>query len=96
MANTTTTVTVTWGNGRSVLYAGTPLDAYGNIANNSSAYGILQSDLHLPDRTATVITAGEWDEEISRQNGIVISDAAKEKLSDITFNAPAPSTSQSS
>jgi len=85
MANTTTTVTVTWGNSRSVLYAGTPLDAYGNIANNSSAYGILQSDLHLPDRTATVITAGEWDEEISRQNGIVISDECKAALSGITF-----------
>ena len=91
MANTTTNVTVTWGNGRSTLLAGTPLDAYGNIANNSSAYGILAEDLNLPDRTATVITAGEWDEEISRQNGIALSDEAKTALSGITFRNPAPS-----
>ena len=90
MANTTTNVTVTWGNGRSTLLAGTPLDAYGNIANNSSAYGILAADMNLPDRTATVITAGEWDEEISRQNGIALSDAAKTALSGITFKNPVP------
>lgn len=85
MANTTTNVTVTWSNGRSTLLAGTPLDAYGNIANNGSAYGILAADMNLPDRTATVITAGEWDEQISRQNGIALSDECKAALSGITF-----------
>ncbi len=91
MANTTATVTVTWGNGRNALLAGTPLDEYGHEANNGSAYGILAQDLYMPDRSATVITAGEWDEEISRMNGIPISDAAKAALSAITFNSPAPS-----
>ena len=90
MANTTANVTVTWGNGRSSLRKGTPLDQYGNVANNSSAYGILSEDLNMPDRTATVITAGEWDDEISRQNGIPLSDAAKTKLSGITFRNPPP------
>lgn len=83
MANTTANVTVTWGNGRSVLYAGTPLDQYGNIANNSSVYGILATDLHLPDRTATVITAGEWTEK--PECGILLSDECKKALSGITF-----------
>lgn len=91
MANTTATVTVTWGNGRNALLAGTPLDEYGHEANNGSAYGILAQDLYMPDRSATVITAGEWDEEISRMNGIPISDAAKAALSAIIFNSPAPS-----
>ena len=49
MANTTTNVTVTWSNGRSTLLAGTPLDAYGNIANNGSAYGILAADMNLQE-----------------------------------------------
>lgn len=90
MSNTTASVTVTWGNGRTGLLKGTPLDQYGNVANNGSVYGILSEDLNMPDRTATVITAGEWDDEISRQNGIPLSDAAKAKLSGITFTNPPP------
>ena len=86
MANTTANVTVTWGAGRSVLYAGTPLDSSGNIANNSSAYGILSADLHLPNRTAVVITAGEWVENPAC--GILLSDECKKKLSGITFTPP--------
>lgn len=89
MANTTTTVTVTWGNGRNTLLAGTPLDQTGNIANDASAYGILGEDLYMPNRSATVITAGEWDEDEGRLHcGIAVSDAAKEALSAITFNHP--------
>lgn len=86
MSNTTTTVTVTWGAGRASLKAGTPLDQYGNIANNSSAYGILSEDLNLPNRSATVITAGTWTEDPSC--GIVLSDACKKALSNITFTPP--------
>ena len=86
MANTTASVTVTWKTGRSVLYAGTPLDQYGNIANDSSAYGILAEDLYLPDRSATVITAGEWTENPAC--GILLSDACKEALSGIEFTPP--------
>ena len=86
MANTTANVTVTWKAGQSVLYAGTPLDQNGNIANNSDAYGILAEDLFLPNRQATVITAGEWTENPAC--GIVLSDACKKKLSGITFTPP--------
>lgn len=86
MSNTTATVTVTWGSGRNTLYAGTPLDSNGNISNNSSAYGILAQDIHMPDRSATVITAGEWTENPAC--GIVLSDACKKKLSSITFRPP--------
>lgn len=86
MANTTANVTVTWKTGQSVLYAGTPLDQYGNIANNSSAYGILAEDLYLPNRSATVITAGEWTENPAC--GIVLSDACKKDLSGIEFTPP--------
>lgn len=86
MSNTTATVTVTWGSGRNTLYAGTPLDSSGNIANNSSAYGILAQEIRMPDRSATVITAGEWTENPAC--GIVLSDACKKKLSAITFSPP--------
>ena len=86
MSNTTATVTVTWGAGRNVLYAGTPLSSSGEIANNGDAYGILSHDLHMPDRSATVITAGEWVEDPGC--GIVLSDACKKKLASITFTPP--------
>ena len=86
MANTTANVTVKWRQGQSILWAGTPLDQEGNIANNANAYGILAEDLAQPNKTATVITAGTWDEGISRSNGIPLSDAAKNKLSSIVFS----------
>lgn len=86
MANTTATITVTWGTDRATMRAGLPLDQYGNIANNSSAYGILAEDLNLPDRQATVITAGEWTEDPSC--GVVLSDACKAALSAIAFDSP--------
>lgn len=86
MSNTTATVTVTWGSGRNTLYAGTPLDSSGNIANNSSAYGILAQDIHMPDRSATVITAGEWTENPAC--GILLSDECKAKLGAIAFSPP--------
>ena len=90
MANTTANVTVKWLPGQSILYAGTPLDQYGGIANNSNAYGILAEDLHMPDKTAVVINAGDWDEEISRSNGIALTDEAKNKLSSISFTGGTP------
>lgn len=89
MANTYTQKTITWGNGRNSLFAGTPLDTNGNIANNADAVGILAEDLHMPDRTASVLTAGDWDEAAHRDSGIILSYACKQKLSSITFaNAP--------
>ncbi len=87
MANTTTTKTVTWGHGDNVLYAGTPLDANGKPVNDSTAAGILAADLHAPDRTATIITAGTWDESVNEAR-FHISDAVKTKLSGIAFSQP--------
>lgn len=88
MANTYTQKTITWGNGRNSLFAGTPLDTNGEIANNADAIGILAEDLHMPDRTATVLTAGDWDEDAHRESGIILSLACKAKLSGITFANP--------
>ena len=36
MSNTTATVTVTWGSGGNVLYAGTPLNASGETVINET------------------------------------------------------------
>lgn len=89
MANTTATVNVAWRRGQSLIAAGTPLDSAGNIANNSDAYGIVAEDLNVPNRTATVITAGEWDEDYGySRSGIALSDEAKIALSSITFKHP--------
>lgn len=86
MANTTATVTITWGNGRNVIYPGTPLSRTGEIANSADAYGILADEIHMPDRSATVITAGEWVED--PRCGVVLSDECKKALGAITFTPP--------
>lgn len=88
MSNTITQKTITWGNGRTSLYAGTPLDVNGNPANDASAIGILAEDIHMPDRSANVLTAGVWDEDAHTACGIVLSDAAKAAMSEITFTHP--------
>ena len=88
MANTTTTKTVAWPRGVNILRAGTPLDTDGKVANDATAVGIVAADLYAPDRTATIITAGEWDESVNAP-WFHISDAAKLALSDITFSRPA-------
>lgn len=87
MADTITTKTITWGTGRNVIWAGTPVDTNGKVANDSTAIGIVTEDLHLPDRALSVLTAGEWDETLPehQKSGIVLSDAAKKAMSDITF-----------
>ena len=89
MANTTATVKITWGYSESLLRKGTPLGSDGEIANDANAYGILAEDIHLPDRDATVITAGEWDEDEGYlMCGIALTDEAKEALNGITFKHP--------
>ena len=88
MANTYAQKTITWGHGQNAMYAGTPLDTNGKPVNDSSAVGILAEDIRMPDRTAKMLTAGTWDEENHRGSGIIISDAVKLKLSDITFTHP--------
>ena len=88
MANTYTQKTVAWKHGINTLYAGTPLDTNGKTVNDETAIGILAEDLHMPDKTAKVLTAGEWDEDAHTASGIVISDAVKLKLKDITFSRP--------
>lgn len=88
MANTTTTKTVTWTHGLNTIYAGTPLDTNGKPVMDNTAVGIVAEDLHAPDKTATVITAGTWDESVNAAR-FHISDAVKLALSNITFT-PAP------
>lgn len=87
MANTTTTKTVVWTHGINVIRAGTPLDTNGKPVMDNTAVGIVAEDLHMPDKTATVITAGEWDESVNAA-WFHISDAVKLALPDITFNPP--------
>lgn len=88
MSNTITQKAITWGNGKTLLRAGTPLDENGNPANDASAIGILAEDIRMPDRLAQVLTAGEWDEDAHTDCGIVLSDAAKAAMSGITFTHP--------
>ena len=87
MANTTTTKTVTWTHGLNTIYAGTPLDTNGKPVMDDTAVGIVAEDLHAPDKTATVITAGTWDESVNDAR-FHIADAVKLKLSDISFSRP--------
>lgn len=87
MANTTTTKTVTWTRGLNVIHAGTPLDTNGKPVMDNTAVGIVAEDLHAPDRTATVITAGEWNESANAPY-FHISDEVKRVLSDIEFTPP--------
>ena len=86
MANTTATVAITWGNGRNILYPGTPLSRTGEIANSADAYGILAEEIRMPDRAATVITAGEWVED--PRCGIVLSAECKKAIGGIAFTPP--------
>ena len=87
MANTTTTKTVTWTHGLNTIYAGTPLDTNGKPVMDNTAVGIVAEDLHAPDKTATVITAGVWDESVNAAR-FHISDEVKLTLSDIQFTPP--------
>ena len=93
MANTTTTKTVSWKNGLSIIHAGTPLDTNGKAVMDNTAVGIVAEDVQMPDKTATVMTAGEWDESVNAPY-FHISDAVKLALSDITFTPP-PATPMS-
>lgn len=83
MENSYIQINITW-EGVGTIYAGTPLDANGKIANNETAVGILAEDLNTPNRTAIVLTAGEWDEDVNRGR-IVIRNCVKKKLSNIKF-----------
>jgi len=86
MANQYTQKTIAWKHGINTLYAGTPLDANGKPVNDATAVGILAEDVIAPDRIAKVLTCGAWDEDAHPGSGIVISDAVKQKLKDITFS----------
>ena len=87
MANTTTTKTISWKNGLSIIHAGTPLDTNGKVVMDNTAVGIVAEDVQMPDKTATVITAGEWDESVNAPY-FHITDEVKLTLSDITFTPP--------
>ena len=87
MANTTTTKTISWKNGLSIIHAGTPLDTNGKVVMDNTAVGIVAEDVQMPDTTATVITAGAWDESVNAPY-FHITDEVKLKLSDITFTPP--------
>lgn len=90
MSDTITTKIVTWGHGRNVLWAGTPVDTNGVPCNTGSAIGVVYEDLHMPDRSLKVLTAGTWDETLPehQKSGIIISNAAKKAMDDITFAVP--------
>ena len=87
MANTTTTKTISWKNGLSIIHAGTPLDTNGKVVMDNTAVGIVAEDVQMPDTTATVITAGAWDESVNAPY-FHITDEVKLKLSNITFTPP--------
>lgn len=87
MSNTTATKTVKWKNGLSVIHAGTPLDTNGNPVMDNTAVGIVAEDVQMPDTTATVITAGEWDERVNAP-WFHITDDVKRALPDISFTPP--------
>ena len=87
MANTTTTKTIAWKNGLTIIHAGTPLDTNGKPVMDNTAVGIVAEDVQMPDKTATVITAGEWDESVNVPY-FHISDTVKAALSSITFTPP--------
>ena len=93
MANTTTTKTVTWTRGLNTIHAGQPLDTNGKPVMDNTAVGIVAEDLHAPDKTATVITAGEWDESVNAP-WFHITDTVKRKLIGIEFT-PAPAVPES-
>ena len=79
---------IAWKRGINTLYAGTPLDADGKPVNDGTAVGILAEDLRSPDKTAKIMTAGEWNEDAHTGSGIVISDEVKRQLTAITFSRP--------
>lgn len=85
MANTTSTVSIVWG-GRESIMAGTPIDSSSNFANNGNAVGIVAKDVYRGTANATVITAGEWNEDYGAANaGVRISDECKRALPGIKF-----------
>lgn len=77
------TMNINWKPGQSIIYAGTPIDEDGNIANNSNAVALVASDTLNPN-AAEVITDGTWDEE-TNYHGITISDDCKRALPGIEF-----------
>lgn len=77
------TMNINWKPGQSIIYAGTPIDEDGNIANNSDAVALVASDTLNPN-AAEVITEGTWDEE-TNYHGITISDDCKRSLPGIEF-----------
>lgn len=77
------TMNINWKPGQSIIYAGTPIDEGGNIANNSNAVALVVSDTLNPN-AAEVITDGTWDEE-TNYHGITISDNCKRALPGIEF-----------
>lgn len=77
------TMNINWKPGQSIIYAGTPIDEDGNIANNSNAVALVVSDTINPN-AAEVITDGTWDEE-TNYHGITISDDCKRALPGIEF-----------
>lgn len=88
MSNTYIEKVVTWRHGENTLYAGTPVDDNARPANNENAIGVVAEDLNHPNKTARVLIAGEWDEDLYRGH-IVLRNRAKRAMKDITFRHPA-------
>lgn len=87
MANQYIQKQVVWRRGENTLYAGTPVDENTRPANNETAIGIVAEDVNAPDRTATVLIAGTWD-EYSHRERIALHPRAKRAMKDIQFVCP--------
>lgn len=90
---TTITKAIAWKAGQNIVRRGTPIDADGNIANNKTAIGIVIENVERPN-SATVLTAGEWD-EVTNYSGITLSDDCKRALANILLSARRASAARS-
>lgn len=68
------------------IKAGTPMDADGNIANNSNCFGLMMGDVLRTRSRARVVISGPVDlDEAEANSGITLSDEAKAAMRDVWF-----------
>lgn len=69
-----------------VCKAGTPVSSAGVVANTSSAYGIVLTDVYSDRPIATVVVEGYIKTSVAQaHSGVTVADAAKGALTKITF-----------
>lgn len=68
------------------IKAGTPMDADGNIANNSNCFGLMMGDVLRTRSRARVVISGPVDlDEAEANSGITLTDEAKAAMRDVWF-----------